>query len=192
VIILPSENIIDLVSKDFQMTHTGLVYLPSIYLNQINSNDQLTKIQNKLKILKMISKQLAKQWFLNMHDTNCEKTFINQQQQQNKVLRESDDLSSDTSKVLKTYFESSSILSNYNQINITNDSNKFLRKDRLDRTLNSYLELNEKCFLYKGFINWMSYLAFQSVQPDLFDLVIIFTIFTLFILFIKLTRLFCF
>ncbi|CAF0715734.1 unnamed protein product [Brachionus calyciflorus] len=43
-----------------------------------------------------------------------------------------------------------------------NDTNLFLQQN---------LDLNEKCFLFKGVINWISYLGFQSVHPDLFDLV---------------------
>jgi hypothetical protein len=29
----------------------------------------------------------------------------------------------------------------------------------------------EKCFLNKGIVNWMAYLAFQEVYPELFELI---------------------
>ena len=125
----------------------------------MNSNDQLTKTQNKLKLLNMISKQLSKHWFFSSYDTNCEKSFI--QSNFDESFAEEPDILTETVNIVKNSCEGR----NSNVIYARN------RTDSVEKSLNDYLELNEKCFLYKGFINWISYLAFQSVQPDLFDLV---------------------
>jgi hypothetical protein len=169
-VVLPSESIIDLVDSDFQMTHFGIIYLSSSYLSQMNSNDQLTKVQNKLKLLNMIAKQLAKHWSFDSFEVNCEKSYIQSNfESSNSNAETSDeyDIVTETTSMVKSYCESNNCVvsdsgENYNRTN---------QRDYIDRSLNSYLELNEKCFLYKGFINWLSYLAFQTVQPDLFDLV---------------------
>jgi hypothetical protein len=159
------------------MTHYGIIYLSSSYLNHMGSNDQLTKVQNKLKLLNMISKQLAKHWSFDSYELNCEKIFVQSNFESSWVeanglhrhVDEEYDIVTETTSMLTSYCETSNCVAN----GFGNEAggNRSSSKDLTERSLNSYLELNEKCFLYKGFINWLSYLAFQTVQPDLFDLV---------------------
>ncbi len=174
IVILPSDPVIDLLDSDFQMTHFGIIYLSSSYLNQMNSNDQLTKVQNKLKLLNMIAKQLSKHWSFDSFELNCEKSFIQSNFESSipsvGVSNDEYDIVTETTSMVKNYCDSTINCISSGVGNIANTS-RTMGKDLADRSLNSYLELNEKCFLYKGFINWISYMAFQAVQPDLFDLV---------------------
>ena len=148
MVILPTSTIIDLVNNDFSMIHMGIIYLSSSFVG--NTYDQLTKTQNKLKIINMLSKQLTKHWFYNFFELHCDKN--------NHLDDNNYDITTDTVNIIR----------NFCQNNACMDHNYFL-----DKSTNDYLELNEKCYLYKGFIGWISYLGFQSLLPEYFDLVIL-------------------
>lgn len=46
-----------------------------------------------------------------------------------------------------------------------------LLKGTCGRGVNLFLRYNQNCHLLKGIVNWLAYLGFQSVYPDLFDLI---------------------
>lgn len=162
IVVLPSENVIDLVNTDFQMTHHGIIYLASSYFNRyMTSNDDLTKSQNNFKLLNMLAKQLAKHWFYDSYDLNCEKNFILQSSRtldnwHGEDMTDQSDILADTVDMVKSFSE----------YNFNFRHNNQSGKDLLDKSVSVYLELNEKCFLFKGVINWISYMAFQSVQTE--------------------------
>ena len=126
----------------------GIIYLPSTFMSTLNSNDQLTHTQNNLKIVNMLSKQLVKHWFYNFFELHCDKF--------NLYDDNSYDITTDTINILRNQCQKSKGCQNV----------QYFKKN-----VNEYLEINEKCYLYKGFINWIGYLAFQAVQPNFIDLV---------------------
>ncbi len=146
VVLLPSATFDELMNNQIVMNHVGIVYLPSSYIKFMNQNDYMTKIQNKLKIINMISKQLAKHWFQNHLDLECEKNIF-------KENYLNGDLTSDT----------------LNLINIFCTDNNC--DQSMDKNFNAYLEYSEKCFIEKGIISWISYLGLQAIQTDIFGLV---------------------
>jgi hypothetical protein len=48
---------------------------------------------------------------------------------------------------------------------------KFCVNGTCGRGINLFLRYNQNCHLFKGVVNWLSYLGFQAVYPDLFDLI---------------------
>lgn len=75
-----------------------------------------------------------------------------------------------------TFFDSHCFKSNLyddNNYDITTDTINILKNMQhfSKKSLNDYLEIGEKCYMYKGFTSWIGYLAFQAVQTDFIDLV---------------------
>jgi hypothetical protein len=142
-----------MVNTDFSMLHMGIIYLPSTYITSpSNSNDQsLPHTQNNLKIVNMLAKQLVKHWFYNFFDLHCDKSNLYDDNNY--------DITTDTLNILKNVCQK------------TNAKNCLNMQFFSKKGVNEYLEINEKCFLYKGFVSWIGYLAFQAVQPGFIDLV---------------------
>ena len=151
VIILSTKTYMDIINDDLIMSQIGIVYIPNSFISNLASMDQLTKSESKMKIINTISKQLARHWFKQFLEQDCEKNLFKEDYSYN-------DLTYDTMNLIKNICDSSK----------TNDC---LGVDPFDKSINLYLEFNEKCFLNKGFVNWIGYLAFQTVYPDLFELV---------------------
>ena len=144
-----------MVNTDFSMIHMGIIYLPSTFVTSPSSNhDQsLPQTKNNLKIVNMLSKQLVKHWFYNFFNLHCDKS--------NLYDDNSYDITTDTINILKNVCQKT------NSKNCLNSNVQYFSK----KSVNDYLEINEKCFIYKGFISWIGYLAFQAVQPGFIDLV---------------------
>jgi hypothetical protein len=151
VIILPTSTYVDIVNDDLIMSQIGIIYMPISFIISFDSPDQLTKLESKMKIIHTLSKQLARHWFRQFLQQDCEKNLF-------KEDFSSKDLTFDTINLIKNICDSST-------------NNSCTEMDPFDKNINSYLEFNEKCFLNKGIINWVAYIAFQTVYPDLFDLV---------------------
>jgi hypothetical protein len=150
VVILPSEATIDFIYKSsLDMPHIGIIYLPFKYIDLLDTDDMLDKMQAKSKIIHLISVQLARHWFYNFLECNNKKTSL-------LVSNYNLDVRSQTISLLKIVCKNVSC-SNAEQIT--------------DNNIDSLLGFNDECFLHKGIINWISYLAFQMLQPDLVDLV---------------------
>lgn len=129
-----------------EINHVGILYLPSSNINsKLYSNDYLTKLKCKLSLVNILSKQLAKHWFYESIDFHCMKKNI-----------EGNEVSKATLDLMKL---------------CTNNSCFF---NETKMIFDQYFDLNEKCCLFKGVINWISYLAFKSINPDFFDLVKLF------------------
>jgi hypothetical protein len=133
------------------MSQIGIIYMPNNLISRFDSPDQLTKSESRMKIIHTLSKQLARHWFRQFLQQDCEKNLFKEDYNYK-------DLTFDTVNLIKNICDSST-------------NNSCMESDPFDKSINSYLEFNEKCFLNKGIINWMAYLAFQTVYPDLFDLV---------------------
>jgi hypothetical protein len=141
----------NLVNDDLIMSQIGIIYIPNTYIKNLASLDQLTKMQSKMKIISTISKQLSRHWFRQFLEQDCEKNLFKEDFNYN-------DLTLDTINLIKNICDSST-------------NNSCLGIDSFDKSVTLYLEFNEKCFLNKGIVNWMAYLAFQEVYPELFELI---------------------
>lgn len=127
-----------------ELNHVGILYIPASYIDsELYSNDYLTKLKRKLSFVNILSKQLGKHWFYDSLDFHC----LEQKLEENEI-------SKDTLDLMKLCSNGSCTL---------NETNFYL---------DQYFKLNEKCFLFKGIVNWISYLAFKSLNPYFFDLVI--------------------
>ena len=52
------------------MAQLGIIYLPQFFVRNLKTIDLLEKAQVKLKIVHIISKQLAKHWFYKYQECN--------------------------------------------------------------------------------------------------------------------------
>ena len=143
--VLPNERITDFLNNERVPAQIGLIYLPQMYVSKIKSIDQLEQAQTLLKIVHIISKQLVKHWFYNYQECDHHIDLSKEAQES--------DLTTEINFLMRYNCDK------YNK-NCTNSRNK-----------NIFLKHNQNCFLFKGFTNWLSYLGFQSIKPDLFDLV---------------------
>jgi hypothetical protein len=114
----------------------------------MKSIDQLDQAQTLLKIIHIISKQLAKHWFSNYQECN---DAINLSNKDNSYALTDNDLATETYYFMKAFVKS---------------SNK-----QMNSTSSMFLKYNQNCYLFKGIVNWLGYMGFQSIKPDLFDLV---------------------
>ena len=150
MVILPSSVGSAQINDYFKMVHIGIIYLPFSYIANLNSLDHLTRVQAKSKIVHAISRQLIKHWFYNIMECENDRNSL----------------------------RSEGVLE-MDKFDLTLDSVQVIRKlcknrqcTELNRNLlNMLLESNEKCFIYKGFTYWISYLAFKDQMSDFFDLV---------------------
>lgn len=153
IVTLPSESIIELANDDQTFAQLGIIYLPQFYVKNLKTNDLLEQEQVKLKIVHMISKQLAKHWFYKFQDCHNQMHFY-------KNVNEND-FTVDTIYLVKSLCAE--------KRNLTFCSNKDLAEQ--DASFKAFLQYNVNCYLFKGVVNWISYLSFKSINPDLFDLV---------------------
>lgn len=58
---MASESILDFLNSEQVTAQLGIIYLPQSYIT--DNTDQLKQAQTKLKLMHLISKQLAKHWF---------------------------------------------------------------------------------------------------------------------------------
>jgi hypothetical protein len=151
--VLPSDTLIDFINSEQMTAQLGIIYLPQTYVKNMRSDDQLEQAQTLLKIIHLISKQLSKHWFYNYQECN---DHINLAKENNDI-----DLTTETIYFMKNFCSNKTCLSLKN-----------------NRNNNLFLKYNQNCYLFKGIVNWIGYLAFQSIKPDLFDLVIFYFLFS--------------
>ena len=135
------------------MAQLGIIYLPQFFVRNLKTIDLLEKAQVKLKIVHIISKQLAKHWFYKYQECNNQMNLF-------KDVNEND-FTVDTLYLIRSLCAESK--------NLTFCSNKDIAEQ--DQSFNTYLQYNVNCYLFKGIVNWLSYLSFKSIHPELFDLV---------------------
>ena len=127
----------------------GVIFIPSKFIDNLENGDHLNRIETKSKLIYSVARQLIKHWFYNYVecDYDNDRSFHSESESESMKF----DLTIDTINVIRNFLE--------NQIYVKNE-----------RLLNQLLESNEKCYIYKGLIGWISYLAFKSQQADFFDL----------------------
>jgi hypothetical protein len=151
LVILPLASISQFSTNDLKTTNMGVVYLPEAYLTEYGHDvyAKINTIQLKLKykITNILAKQLSKHWFSKSNDYHCDTNEPNE----NEAFIE---------KIANIKLICSSM-------NCTTGNRTLLSK-----SVFADLQIYQKCFLYKALVNWMGYLAFQSIYPELFDLVL--------------------
>ncbi len=171
---------VSMVNSDAYSSQIGLVYLASTFVNGLNSGDQLTRVESELRIVNSLSRQLSHHWLgrFMLHTSDSEEVSSDSMDvafhaQCGKNMFNDDLLNNDVA------FDSTSALRSNLPVGQTafptaaNNtlSNATTPAVPMDKSLSSYLEFNERCFLHTGVINWLAYLALRTVYPDLFDLV---------------------
>ena len=182
VIILPLQSYVEVANSDVHMSQLGLVYLPITFISGLNSVDQLTKVENEMRIVNALSRQLSRHWLARFLATSngsdgddddddadpslgqCDKNVFSEDFLGKDVTLDSISLLRSNVHLLATTNGAAKQTANFNQ-------SHHQTQQLPDKTLTSYLEFNERCFLNIGLINWIAYLAFRVVYPDLFDLV---------------------
>lgn len=155
VVILPSESIIELANDDQSLAQLGIIYLPQFYVKSLKTSDLLEKSQVKLKVVHIISKQLSKHWFYKYQECNNQMNLF-------KDLNEND-FTVDTLYLIK------SLCAENNNLTFCSNKDPAVK----DKSFDAFLQYNVNCYLFKGIVNWLSYLSFKSIHPDLVDLVFI-------------------
>lgn len=154
IVILPKSTVKSLLSTTSQepkTTSVGILYIPDSYVTKYESYDYLNKLKLKFKITNSISKQLVKHWFYSSNDFHCENANV--------MANEND-----------AFMEKIDSIRAYCLVhNCTRNRTGFM----LGRSVLADLHIYQSCFMYKAIVNWIGYLAFRSIYPDLFDLVLI-------------------
>jgi hypothetical protein len=158
VVVLPEKSVLELVqSSDIKTTSLGLVYVSESLLREYDTNDYIKRIRVKFQLTNLLSKQLAKHWFYNSNELHCDSVSIYEYE---------NDLFMEKIRQIKSHCQ----MQNQSQSH-QNQSQAASAKAERAKILDD-LALFEKCHFYKALVNWIGYMAFQSVYPDLIDLVL--------------------
>lgn len=154
IVVLPKSSAKSLLaaSQNPKTTSIGLLFVPDAYITNYEHFDYLNKLKLKFKITSVLSKQLAKFWFYSSNDYHCETSSLSPSNE-NDIFME----------------KIASIRSLCLAQNCSHSGNK--SANNIGRSVLVDLQIYQSCVLYKAVVNWIGYLAFQSVYPDLFDLV---------------------
>ena len=120
---MPTETPLDFLNNDQVTAQLGIIYLPQNYVENIRLTDQLEQAQALLKVIHLISKQLAKHWFYNYQD--CHSNLP-----QNAFA--DSDLATETYHFMKNFC----------------DDDRCSRS----RDVEMFLRYNQNCYLFKGVI----------------------------------------
>lgn len=167
MIILPKKSADELIeNEDVKTVNVGLIYIGDTYLDEYQTNDYISRTKFKFKLTHSIAKQLTKHWFQQSNDFHCDSMHI--------YANEQEQLFADNLRTIKNYCPQLRNCSYNDQPLATIDDSNATNNSATARFVINDLHLFEKCYFYKSIVNWISYLAFQSIYPQLFDLVIIF------------------
>lgn len=159
LIVLPKSSAKNLLSasQDPKTTSIGLVFIPDSYITNYEHFDYLNKLKLKFKMTSILSKQLAKYWFYTSNDFHCETNLLTPSNE--------NDVFEDKIASIRALCSAQNCSRASGNKSASNNNNL------LGRSVLTDLQIYHSCMLYKAVVNWISYLAFQSVYPDLFDLV---------------------
>lgn len=156
IVVLPkssAKSLLAATSQELKTTSIGLVFMPDTYTQNYEHFDYLNKLKLKFKITNVLSKQLVKYWFYSSNGFHCETNSLT-------ATNEND-----------VFMEKVASIRGLCSVQNCSHGNNKSSTNVLGRSVLADLQIYQSCVLYKAIVNWVGYLAFQSVYPDLFDLV---------------------